>query len=108
MKSTLSFLILITFCSWNLLLAKEVIVKYERGFLYKYKSFQYEDDELATSVSMGQKCEQFVQKMSQTFGVDPHDESDTKPAAINVCQQVAEVSNTYVITMFYLQCIVIM
>ena len=82
-------------CSWNLLLAKEMYVKYERGFLFKYKIFQYEDEDLATSVTLGRRCEGFIKKETQTFGVDGEDEADTKPHAINVCQQVAMVSNTH-------------
>lgn len=73
-------------------MAKELYVKYERGFLYKYKLFQYEDEDLATSITLGRKCESFIIKETQTFGVDGEDESETKPHAINICEQVAAVS----------------
>lgn len=67
-------------------------VKYERGFLYKYKLFTYEDEDLTTSVTLGRRCEEFIKKETQTFGVDGEDEDDTKPHAINICKQVAAVS----------------
>ena len=75
-------------------MAKELIVRYDRGILYKNKVFTYEDEDIATSVAMGRRCEAFVQKETQTFGVDGEDESETKPVAINICKQVAAVGCT--------------
>ena len=99
MKTLLSSVFLtLFFCSWKLLLAKELYVRYDRGFLYKYKPFNYEDEDIENSVTLGRRCEGFIKKETQTFGVDGEDEDDTKPHAIDICKQVAAVSYSPLIT----------
>jgi hypothetical protein len=79
-------------CCWAVVFSKEVEVVYERGFLFKYFTLNYSDDDLATSISLGSKCEQFIIKESSTFGVDPLAEAETRPHAVEICQQVVAVS----------------
>lgn len=84
---------LIFCCYWNLFLAKELFVQHDRGFLFRFIVFNYEDEDIVNSVTMGSRCEEFIKKESQIFGVDGMDEADMKPHAVNICQQVAKVSD---------------
>lgn len=91
-----------------------VMVKYERGFLFAVKQFNYTVEDLTNSINLGQRCEEFVGQHSPTYGIDPLDDDAVKPHALEACRQVIRVSSSCLFLICYrsnslsLYCIIIL
>ena len=85
------FSLLLLCCLWRLAQGRVLRVQYKRGILIQHNAFWCEDEDLVSSVTLGRRCEEFIRSESEALGINGEEEAETKPLAVDICHQVAEV-----------------